>query len=68
MRNEKFYTPTTVPDGEYTGRWGGYEINFEHEGREVNVCTIERGVRGINIPCKFRIVNGRLDESTLETT
>lgn len=65
--NEPFQIPVKIPDGQYTGRWGGYEINFEHDGQPVNVRT-KIGVRGINIPCTFRIVDGKLDDESVETT
>lgn len=61
----KFYTPIKIPDGSYKGKWSGYEINFDYEGREVNVHT-DIGVRGINIPCSFEIENGKLKQKSVK--
>lgn len=66
MDDGKFYAPVEVPDGEYKGRWSGYVIQFEHEGQQVMART-KLGVRGINIPVTFRIVEGKLDNDSINT-
>ncbi len=62
----KFYTETTVPDGEYRGRWTAYEVDFKVEDRMVHMHTTI-GVRGINVLCTFKIVDNKLVEDSLKT-
>ena len=59
--------PVDIPDGTYAGRHSGYVVKFEHEGREIR-CHTKDGVRGINIPCTFRIKNNRIIESSIVHT
>ena len=44
-----------LPDGEYTGKLGGYNIDVD--GNDFVKIAIPNGVRGINIPVKI-IVSG----------
>lgn len=64
MDHGEFYIRILMPDGQYQGRWGGYVIQFEHDGKPVVVRT-ELGVRGINIPVTFQIVDGLLDNKSI---
>lgn len=41
---------SNIPDGEYDGIWGGYEVEFTVDGKKYKART-ENGVRGMNIPC-----------------
>ena len=53
----RFLTEAIIPDGEYTGGWSGYELEFEYDGKTV-IQTTKRGVRGVNIPVSFRYKGG----------
>ena len=63
---------TVLPDGEYTGLFFGHEMRFAVQsspphGPMNSVCvTTDLGVRGINLPHTFMVVDGRIDESTIE--
>lgn len=59
-----FYSETTVPDGEYAGKWSGYELKFEAQGRKVLVRT-KQGVRGIDIPVHFFVIGGRVNDKSI---
>lgn len=48
---------TTLPDGTYVGKWGGYTIRVNHNGNEYDMKT-EEGVRGIGIGVVVTITNG----------
>ncbi len=39
----------TVPDGSYPGKWGGYVVRFDVDGKEITFST-DVGVRGMSIP------------------
>ena len=55
-----------VPDGVYNGIRGGYYItSSECGGFQLRTAL---GVRGVNIPVRFRIVGGALDPKSLEYT
>lgn len=62
----RYRIPVTIPDGSYEGKWGGHRLIWEFEGNEVDVET-KLGIRGINIPVRFKIVNGKVDETTIKT-
>lgn len=47
----------TLPDGIYTGRWGGYIIEV-HYNQNTYELTTEEGVRGINISVVVTIKDG----------
>lgn len=66
LTGPRYLIPVDVPDGEYEGRWSAYDLVFEYDGREVHQAT-SLGVRGINIPTRFRIKDGKLDESSMKT-
>jgi hypothetical protein len=55
---------TTLPDGIYVGTWGGYVIQFKHEGKEYE-CETEEGVRGTGFTVIITIKDG---VATFETT
>ena len=46
------------PDGTYKGRYGGYAISVEYNGR-LYIFETEDGVRGFNIPMTVTIENGK---------
>ena len=47
----------TLPDGIYTGKWGGYSIEV-HYNQNTYELTTEEGVRGINISVVITIKDG----------
>lgn len=51
--------PFVVPDGRYSAKWGGYIVEFSHDGRDFEVTTIN-GVRGFNVPCHIVIQNSQV--------
>lgn len=59
------YHSYRVPyDGEYTGIWGGHVLKINYFGGQLTKETI-RGVRGINIPVRLRVENGRVLEDSI---
>ena len=52
--SKKVSVDTTIPNGTYTGVWGGYVVQFEHDGETYEAKT-DVGVKGINIPCTINI-------------
>jgi hypothetical protein len=44
-------------DGEFDGKWSGYEATFTIEGHKLRVRTKD-GIRGIDVPCKLIIKDG----------
>lgn len=47
----------TLPDGTYTGEWGGYIIKLHYKGKNYNLTT-EVGVKGMGIKVIVTIVDG----------
>lgn len=60
-----FMVPTKVPDGTYQGVWSAHKLKFRLNRKNID-CTTERGVRGIDVPVKFRVKNGELVESSIQ--
>lgn len=54
---EKIPHPATLPDGIYTGTWGGYIINIRYGDKYYELKT-EEGVRGIGIHVVVTIKDG----------
>ncbi len=52
-----FWQETTVPDGVYKGRQGGYEVEILVNDKRVKFHT-QHGIRGINIPVTVTIKDG----------
>lgn len=48
-----------LPNGSYSGVWGGYVVEFYIDGEKFEAST-DVGVRGINIPCVVSINNGEI--------
>lgn len=48
---EKKPVASTLPDGSYSGIWGGYIIEFNYDGKTYELTTDE-GVRGMG----FRVI------------
>ena len=48
-----------LPDGEYKGLWGGYQVEFETSEDNYMPFT-EDGVRGFNIPVSVFISDGKV--------
>lgn len=62
-----FLAPVTVEDGRYTGKWSGHNLKWEKDGTDIQ-CQTRIGVRGINVPVVFSIVNGSVAEDTIEVS
>ncbi len=54
---EKVPQVTTLPDGMYTGTWGGYNIDVRYKGKEYQMRT-EEGVRGVGFKVVVNINDG----------
>lgn len=54
---EKVPQETTLPDGVYTGTWGGYTIDVKYKDKSYELTTDE-GVRGIGFKVVVHIVDG----------
>ena len=48
-----------LPDGSYSGIWGGYQVDLTHQGEKYLLKTTD-GVRGMNIPCTVLVANGKV--------
>lgn len=48
---------SVLPDGEYKGTWGGYEVTVEIAGLMYRMKT-ENGIRTPSAPCIVRVENG----------
>lgn len=46
-----------MPDGEYPGKWGGYQVVMEFDGKTFRLTTAD-GVRGFDIPCVVKVNRG----------
>lgn len=63
---DQFFTPIEVANGTYSGLWSGHDLTWEYDGKKVQVHT-DRGVRGLNIPVTFDVVDNRVDEESIKT-
>lgn len=54
---EKVPQVATLPDGTYTGIWGGYNIDVRYKDKSYELTT-EEGVRGVGFKVVVHIVNG----------
>lgn len=54
---EKIPHPATLPNGIYTGTWGGYIINIRYGDKYYELKT-EEGVRGMGIHVVITIKDG----------
>jgi hypothetical protein len=54
---ERIPEPTSLPDGTYTGIWGGYVITLSYDKKTYELKTKE-GVRGFNIKVVVTIKDG----------
>lgn len=54
---EKVVPVSVLPDGEYKGTWGGYEVTVEIAGLVYRMKT-ENGIRTLSAPCVVRVENG----------
>lgn len=62
---EKKPQSTTLPDGHYSGNWGGRIIEVSYNGK-IYELTTEEGVRGINIKVIVVIREGIATFSTIK--
>ena len=51
--------PARLPDGEYTGSWGGYVVTIMHGGFEYWGNTAD-GIRTPSAPCIVTVLNGEM--------
>lgn len=51
--------PFVIKDGKYPGKWGGYKIEININGRDFIITTF-LGVRGFNIPVEVLVENGEV--------
>lgn len=58
------YESVILPDGTYTGYWGGYVVEFHHEGQDYTLKT-SIGIKGINIPCVITIKGDDIEVFTI---
>lgn len=61
----RYRMPVNVPDGTYDGKWGGYRLVWQVDGNEVDIQT-KIGVRGINIPVRFSVIDGKVDQDSIK--
>lgn len=54
---EKIPVDSTLPDGSYTGIWGGTIIEIQYKGKTYELTTDE-GVRGMGFHVVVHIENG----------
>ena len=54
---EKVPQVSTLPDGTYTGTWGGYTIDVRYKDKSYELTT-EEGVRGMGFKVVVHIVDG----------
>lgn len=54
---EKIPRPSTLPDGNYIGTWGGYNIDVRYEDKLYSLKT-EEGVRGVGFKVMVTIADG----------
>jgi hypothetical protein len=47
-----------LPDGEYTGRYGGYEVELTTVGWRGLSFHVNRGIRGFGIPVTITVKDG----------
>lgn len=55
---EKVPEITTLPDGVYTGTWGGNCITLSYKGKTYELETSE-GVRGVGYKVMVQVENGK---------
>lgn len=55
--------PASLPNGEYQGTWGGYEVDTKINGHTYRLHT-ERGIRTFAARCRVIIKDGQI---TVET-
>lgn len=53
-------------DGEYTGRWEGHELRVDYFGSVREVYT-KIGIRGLNVPVRLNIVDGKVVEKGIQS-
>jgi len=53
-----------INEGTFTGKWGGYQLEFNDGERDHNIRT-GTGVRGIDIPVQFDVKNGSVVEESI---
>lgn len=59
--SEQYQVPL---NGEYTGIWSGHTLRIDYFGGQLTKET-KVGVRGVNIPVRLKVVNGRVAEESI---
>jgi hypothetical protein len=54
---EKVPQTAMLPDGNYAGTWGGYNIDVQYKNKTYQMKT-KKGVKGIGIKVVVNITNG----------
>jgi adenine specific DNA methylase Mod len=54
-----------LKDGEYAGAWSGYNVKVRLSKTLIYNLETDVGVRGLNIPCKVTIKDGKATVDTL---
>ncbi len=54
---EKVPVESTLPDGTYSGVWGGYVIELNYQGKTYQLTT-EVGVKGMGIKVSVMVKDG----------
>jgi len=57
MSETKSIKKVNIPDGKYSGLWGGYIVNVLPDWRNVDI-EVNNGVRGIDCKCEVEIIEG----------
>jgi len=57
---------TVLPDGLYTGTWGGYVIELTYK-KEIYQLFTEIGVKGINIPVVVEVKENKITFDRINT-
>ena len=58
------YDILTIANGTYEGIWGGYEIKFNYNRNPATIQT-KLGIRGFNIPVRFKVTNNQVEEKDI---
>lgn len=56
--------PEQIPDGTYSGVWGGYRVTFRAQGATYNA-RASNGIRTPNAPCRVTVESGRMTVEVL---
>lgn len=52
------------PNGVFDGLWTGYCVRWEESGTQFEARTVGIGIRGLNVPCRVIVKDGRFSVET----